>query len=47
VIYEWQQGGDWQEIASFTEPALQNISRIAITAAGDRIAFVSVVPPGS
>ena len=46
VIYEWKPGGDWQEVASFADPALQNISRIAITAAGDRIAFVSVVPPG-
>jgi dipeptidyl aminopeptidase/acylaminoacyl peptidase len=45
AIYEWRPGGDWQEVVSFTDPALQNISRIAITPAGDRIAFVSVVPP--
>ncbi|CAN5709104.1 hypothetical protein BH23GEM9_BH23GEM9_17460 [soil metagenome] len=44
TIHEWSPGSDWNEIAFFTEPALQGITRIAISSAGDRIAFVSARP---
>jgi hypothetical protein len=44
TIYEWAPGGDWREIASFTDPALQAITRIAVSPAGDRIALVSARP---
>lgn len=41
TVYEWAPGGDWREVTTFTEPGLQDISRIAISPGGDRIAFVS------
>lgn len=44
TIYEWTPGGDWRAIVTFAEPELQDISRIAISPAGDRIAFVSARP---
>jgi hypothetical protein len=38
----WRTGDpDWTELARFTEPGLQRISRIAVSPAGDRIALVS------
>jgi hypothetical protein len=44
TIYEWEGGREWREVVSFTDPALQGITRIAISPAGDRIAFVSARP---
>jgi hypothetical protein len=45
TIYRWTPGDDtWREIVTFADPALQAITRIAITDAGDRIAFVSARP---
>jgi hypothetical protein len=44
TIYEWQPGHSWIAIATFTDPALQGITRIAISDAGDRVAFVSAAP---
>jgi hypothetical protein len=42
TIHEWSpRTGAWRTVVSFDDPAAQAITRIAITAAGDRIAFVS------
>jgi hypothetical protein len=42
TIHEWSpRTGAWRTVATFDDPAMQAITRIAITAAGDRIAFVS------
>jgi hypothetical protein len=46
TLYEWSPEGAWEEIATFTDPALQDISRIAISPAGDRLALVSARPDG-
>jgi hypothetical protein len=45
AIYEWRPGGEWTGIATFSDAALQGITRIAISPAGDRIAFVSAAGP--
>jgi hypothetical protein len=44
TIYEWTPGSDWQEVVAFSDPALRDITRIALSPAGDRIAFVSARP---
>jgi hypothetical protein len=45
TIHLWRAGqGEWREVARFDDPALQGITRIAISPAGDRIAFVSARP---
>lgn len=44
TIYEWSPARDWHAVANFSDPALQDITRIAISPAGDRIAFVSTRP---
>ncbi|HSJ05543.1 MAG TPA: hypothetical protein VK936_02500 [Longimicrobiales bacterium] len=44
TVYEWAPGGDWQAVANFSEPALQEITRIALSPRGDRIALVSARP---
>jgi hypothetical protein len=44
TVHEWTPGGSWQELVTFSDPALQGITRIAISPAGDRIAFVSARP---
>jgi hypothetical protein len=42
TIHEWSpRTGAWRAVVTFDDPATQAITRIAITAAGDRIAFVS------
>lgn len=42
VIHEWVPGSDgWREVVAFSEPGLQGITRIAVSAAGDRMALVS------
>jgi len=41
----WRSGQrGWEEVARFTEPGLQKISRIAVSPSGDRIALVSEEP---
>lgn len=44
TLYEWSPGGDWQAFANFSDPALQAITRIAISPDGDRLALVSARP---
>jgi Tol biopolymer transport system component len=45
TIHEWRDGTDeWRQVIAFDDPMLQGITRIAITAAGDRIALVSARP---
>jgi hypothetical protein len=45
TIHEWTpDSGSWRTVITFDDPELQNITRIAITDAGDRIAFVSARP---
>lgn len=36
---------EWTEVARFTEPGLQRISRLAVSPSGDRLALVSAEPP--
>jgi Tol biopolymer transport system component len=44
-IHMWRRGAqEWVRVADFSEPELQRITRIAITADGGRIAFVSARP---
>jgi hypothetical protein len=44
TIHEWTPGGSWKQLVTFTDPALQEITRIAISPTGDRIVFVSARP---
>jgi hypothetical protein len=42
TLHRWRPGSDgWQAVASFDDPSLQSISRIALSPAGDRIALVA------
>ena len=43
TIYEWNPAkpGDWRSAATFNDPDLQGLTRIAISPRGDRIALVS------
>jgi uncharacterized protein (TIGR02246 family) len=43
TIYEWNPAkpGDWRTAATFDDPELQGLTRIAISPRGDRIALVS------
>jgi Tol biopolymer transport system component len=45
-LYQWdpRRGGDWQEIADLVGAGLTNITRLAISAKGDRVAIVAVPP---
>jgi Tol biopolymer transport system component len=45
-LYQWdpRRGGAWQEIADLAGAGLTNITRLAISAQGDRIAIVAVPP---
>ena len=44
-LLRWRPGdAAWSEVARFTEPGLQKISRIAVSPAGDRIALVGEEP---
>jgi hypothetical protein len=46
TIHEWHPGTEeWVVVATFDDPALQSISRLALTAAGDRLALVAARPP--
>jgi hypothetical protein len=44
TIYEWRPGQDWTAVARFEDPAMQGITRIALSPGGDRLAFVSAGP---
>jgi hypothetical protein len=43
-LYQWdpRRGGAWQEIADFASAGLTNITRLAVSAKGDRLAIVAV-----
>jgi Tol biopolymer transport system component len=45
-LYEWdpRRGGAWQEIADFASAGLTNITRLAVSAKGDRLAIVASAP---
>jgi hypothetical protein len=42
-LYEWRpgSGADWQEVADFTTQGLANITRLAVSPRGDRLALVA------
>jgi hypothetical protein len=45
TIFQWVPGAEtWRTVVTFADPDMQAITRIAITEAGDRIAFVSGRP---
>jgi hypothetical protein len=44
TIYEWREGSDWRAVATFSEPELQGIGRIAVSDDGRRIALVAARP---
>lgn len=44
-LLRWRPGeSEWSEIARFSEPGLQQISRLAISPSGDRLALVGAEP---
>ncbi len=45
-VYEWnaERGADWEEVADFSAAGLQNISRLAVSPGGDRLALVAADP---
>ncbi|HEU5217276.1 MAG TPA: hypothetical protein VFU23_01355 [Gemmatimonadales bacterium] len=44
-LLRWRPGDkDWIEVARFSEPGLQQISRLAVSPAGDRLALVGSEP---
>ena len=45
-LYQWdpRRGGAWQEIADFASAGLTNITRLAVSAKGDRLAIVASAP---
>ncbi len=47
TLYEWSPTGtrEWRELATFSAPGLQSITRIAVSQAGDRVALVSAITP--
>jgi hypothetical protein len=42
-LYQWRaaQGGDWQEVRDFSAQGLDNITRLAVSRRGDRLALVA------
>jgi dipeptidyl aminopeptidase/acylaminoacyl peptidase len=40
-IYTWSMGGEWQETADLSGAGVADISRIAVSPKGDRMAFVA------
>ncbi|MEX0891944.1 MAG: M55 family metallopeptidase [Gemmatimonadota bacterium] len=44
TLYEWSGRGDWREVVTFADPRLQDVSRLALSPAGDRLALVSARP---
>ena len=49
VLYAWdpRRDRDWREVARFTETGLGRITRIAVSPAGDRIAFAADEAPAA
>lgn len=46
TLYEWNpRNPAWRQVASFSAPGLQSISRIAVSPRGDQIALVSASTP--
>lgn len=44
-VLAWKRGrGEWTEVARFTEPGLQQITRLAVSPAGDKLALVGAEP---
>ena len=44
-LLRWRSGEqDWSEVARFSEPGLQQISRLAVSPSGDRLALVGSEP---
>lgn len=43
-LYQWdsQRGGDWELIANFASAGLTNLTRLAVSPKGDRLAIVAV-----
>jgi hypothetical protein len=45
IIWEWAPGWpEWRKLVEFDDPALQRMTRLALSPAGDRIAIVSARP---
>ena len=44
TVYQWdpQRGTGWDTVADFTAAGLSNISRLAVSPRGDRLAIVAV-----
>lgn len=40
-LHGWSPGGAWQELITFTDPALQGITRLAVSPGGEWLALVS------
>lgn len=40
-LHSWSPGGEWQELITFTDPALQGITRLAVSEGGEWLALVS------
>ncbi|HET9383649.1 MAG TPA: hypothetical protein VFO67_00780 [Gemmatimonadales bacterium] len=47
TLYQWdaERGGNWEPIADFASAGLTNLTRLAVSPAGDRLAIVAVPPP--
>jgi hypothetical protein len=43
-VYQWnpRRGPDWEEIADFSADGLTNVTRLAVSPSGDRLAIVAV-----
>lgn len=43
-LYQWdpQRGGDWEPVADFAAAGLTNVTRLAVSPKGDRLAIVAV-----
>ena len=43
-LYQWdpQRGGDWEPVADFASAGLTNVTRLAVSPKGDRLAIVAV-----
>ena len=43
-LYQWdpQRGGDWESVADFAAAGLTNLTRLAVSPKGDRLAIVAV-----
>ena len=44
TLYQWdpQRGGDWEPVADFASAGLTNVTRLAVSPKGDRLAIVAV-----